>query len=102
VVVAGLGGIFVEILRDVTLGIPPLEESEARAMVHSLRGLPLLEGARGGPAGDLDAFVDVLVRLSSLAIEVGDALDAIDLNPIIVRVAGHGVAAVDALVVRRT
>lgn len=100
VVVAGFGGIFVEILRDAALRIPPLDEPEARAMVRSLRGLPLLEGARGRPAGDLDAFVDVLLRLSSLALEVGDELDAIDLNPVIVRTAGRGVAAVDALALR--
>jgi acyl-CoA synthetase (NDP forming) len=59
----------------------------------------LLHGTRGRPAGDIDALVDVILRLQSLAQDLGDSIAELDINPILVRPAGKGVVAVDALVV---
>jgi acetyltransferase len=91
VIAVGLGGVFVETLRDVQLMLPPLSRREASQALARLRGAALLQGA------DVDALVDVLLRFSELCQDVGDALRAIDVNPVIVRGAGQGLTAVDAL-----
>ncbi|WP_261574096.1 acetate--CoA ligase family protein [Frankia gtarii] len=97
----GLGGIFTEIFRDVAFGVPPFDEARARAIVESTKGVALLRGARGRPAGDLDAVVDTIMKLQALAVDLGDDLAELDINPIIVRPAGQGVVAVDALAIPR-
>lgn len=102
VVVAGLGGIFVEVFDDAALRLPPVDGESARAMLASLRGAPLLEGARGRPVADRDALADIIVRVSALASEVGDRIESLDLNPVIVRAAGNGAVAVDALIAMRS
>lgn len=101
VVVAGLGGIFVEVFDDAALRLPPVDHAGARAMLASLRGAPLLEGARGRPVADHDALADIVVRVSQLACEVGDLIESLDLNPVIVRADGAGAVAVDALITLR-
>ncbi|HEX5501272.1 MAG TPA: acetate--CoA ligase family protein [Thermomicrobiales bacterium] len=100
-VVVGLGGIYVEILRDSALRLPPLAPADARAMLESLRGYPLLRGARGLPPLDVDAAVAALRAFAQLALDLRDEVAAIDVNPLIVLPAGQGVRAVDCLVVRR-
>jgi acetate---CoA ligase (ADP-forming) len=95
----GLGGIFAEVFEDVAFRVPPFTLAQARAMVGETRGVKLLRGARGRPAGDLDALVDTIMKLQRLALEVGDDMSELDVNPLLVLPRGEGVVAVDALVV---
>jgi acyl-CoA synthetase (NDP forming) len=97
----GLGGVFVDVMRDVAFRVGRLNANEARRMLDDVRGVALLRGARGRPAADEEALIDVLVRVSHLAADLRDELSELDLNPLIVLPAGHGVVAVDALLVRR-
>jgi acyl-CoA synthetase (NDP forming) len=98
-VLYGLGGIFAEVFEDVAFRVPPFTRAQARAMVEETRGVKLLRGTRGRPPGDLDALVDAIMKLQRLALEVGDDLAELDVNPLMVLPKGHGVIAVDALVV---
>jgi len=98
-VLLGLGGIFVEVLRDVTFRIAPFGLEEARAMIGELRGKAMLEGARGKPPGDLDALAQTLSKLSLFAAAQKGQFSSIDINPLLVRPKGHGVVALDALIV---
>jgi acetate---CoA ligase (ADP-forming) len=98
VVVFGLGGIYVEVLRDVTFRLAPVRPLSARHMIESVRGFPILQGVRGGPPGDLDRLAEAIERISQLAVEVPEVAE-LDLNPLIVRPAGEGVVAVDARIV---
>lgn len=101
VVAVGLGGVLTEVLGDVSLGVPPFGEAEAYRMVRTLRGHRLLEGHRGQPPADEEALVDVLLRVQQLVLDLGDQLGELDINPLLVRPAGSGVVALDALVVPR-
>ena len=98
-IACGLGGIFVETLRDVELLLPPLGEPDARAALERLRGYPLLRGARGAPPADLGAVVDALLRFSELCLDLQDVAQEIDVNPLVAFEAGRGVCAVDCLIV---
>ena len=97
-VLCGLGGILVEVLKDVAIGIPPLTRSQALDMIKRLRGFAILQGVRGKPAVDIDALADAIVALSRLAMSLRDQLVGLDINPLIVLPQGHGVVAIDALV----
>jgi acyl-CoA synthetase (NDP forming) len=99
VVLLGLGGIFVEVLRDVTFRIAPFGLEEARAMIGELRGAAILKGARGKPPGDLDALAETLSKLSLFAAAQRGQFSSIDINPLLVRPQGKGVVALDALIV---
>jgi acyl-CoA synthetase (NDP forming) len=98
VVVFGSGGVLVEVLEDSSLRLPPLSREDALEMIHETKGARLLQGFRGRPPADLDALADALVRLSQLAVDLGDLVAALDINPLMVLPAGEGVRAVDALV----
>jgi acyl-CoA synthetase (NDP forming) len=98
VVVCGFGGVLVELLKDVALGIPPISRQQAHSLLTGLRGWPLLTGLRGKPPADVDALCDAIVRVSQLAVSLGDQLLALDINPLVVHAATHGVVAADALV----
>ena len=98
----GLGGIFAEVMKDVTFRIAPVSRSEASEMIREIRAFPVLDGARGKPKADVDALVDTIVRLSALAIDLKDAVAEIDINPLFVLPAGEGVVAGDALIKPRT
>ncbi|MGP3984298.1 acetate--CoA ligase family protein [Streptomyces sp. KR80] len=100
-VTVGLGGVLVEVLRDAAVRVPPFGETEARAMLRELRGHALLEGARGAPPADLDALVEVVLRVQRMALEVGDGLAELDINPLVVLDRGQGAVALDALAVCR-
>ena len=94
----GIGGVFVEVLRDVALRVPPFDRTEALAMIAELRGAALLRGARGRPAADVGALADTLVRVAALADARRDRLRALDINPLVVLEDGRGVVAVDWLI----
>jgi acyl-CoA synthetase (NDP forming) len=96
-VMVAAGGVLIEVLRDRRLAVPPIDGPRARAMIDRLSIRPLLDGVRGEPAADLDAVTGALVGLSALAVDLGDRIETLDVNPLI---AGpEGCAAVDALVV---
>jgi acetate---CoA ligase (ADP-forming) len=99
-VVVAAGGVLVELLHDRRLALPPLDERRARELVHGLRVRPLLEGLRGAAPADVGALASAIVRLSVLAGDLGDRLDALDVNPLIV--SPVGCAAVDVLVLPRS
>jgi acetyltransferase len=100
VIAVGLGGIFVDVLRDVQLLLPPVRESAAWAALQRLRAFDALKhGARTHPPADLHTLVDVLIRFSELCQDLGDQVQEIDINPLVVW--QHGAVAVDALVVPR-
>jgi acetyl-CoA synthetase (ADP-forming) len=96
VVLVGLGGLAVEILKDVALAPAPVSPQGARAMIDSLASAPLFRGARGRPPLDVDAVVDAVVRISWLAADLGGRLVDLEVNPLIVDRAGAGAVAVDA------
>ena len=98
VVVFGSGGILVELLKDSSLRLPPLSHREALQMIQETRGARLLQGFRGRPPADVNALADALVRVSQLALDLGDLVAALDINPLVVLPSGQGVRAVDALV----
>ncbi|MET7846737.1 acetate--CoA ligase family protein [Streptomyces avermitilis] len=100
-VTVGLGGVLVEVLRDVAVRVPPFGEDQARAMLGELRGRALLDGVRGGPPVDVDALVEVVVRVQRMALELGDDLAELDINPLMVLPRGQGAVALDALAVCR-
>lgn len=94
----GLGGIFLEVLRDVTYAIPPVSRAQARELLRTLKGWPLLEGARGTGAKDVDAL-SALISTASEAIARRDStVTGFDLNPIMVLDQGRGAVAVDVYV----
>jgi acetate---CoA ligase (ADP-forming) len=96
-VLVAAGGILVELLGDRKLAFPPIDEAGARRLIDGLQVRPMLEGVRGAPASDVDAVARAVSRLSVLAADLGDRLEALDVNPVI---AGPGgCLAVDALVV---
>ena len=94
----GLGGIFVEILQDVVLHRCPFGEDVAEHMIRSIRGAPLLLGARGRPVADIQALAQTLARLSVFAAQAGPRLRSIDLNPVLAMPEGQGAYAVDAVI----
>ena len=93
VVLCGLGGIFVEVLKDVSSGLAPLSRGEAESMIHSLRGYKIIQGTRGQKGVNEEAFIEIIQRLSILlrhAVEIKE----IDINPLLAD--GDDVVAVDA------
>jgi acetate---CoA ligase (ADP-forming) len=95
----GLGGIFVEIFEDVALRVAPLTKTDAATMIRDTKGYKLLAGARGRPEADVSAIEDALLRLSRLALDLETHLSEIDINPLMVGVAGAGAKAADAVMV---
>ncbi|MGQ4807622.1 Trans-feruloyl-CoA synthase FCS1 [Candidatus Entotheonellaceae bacterium PAL068K] len=96
VLMFGLGGVLVEVLKDVAFRIVPLRQRDAEAMIHDIKGLPLLQGYRGAPAADLNALTGMLLRLSDFAHQNPD-IKEIDLNPVYAY--NDGALAVDARVI---
>jgi acetyl coenzyme A synthetase (ADP forming)-like protein len=94
-VVCGLGGVLVELLRDVSFHLTPVSDVDAREMVERLRAQKLLDGYRGMPPGDRQALVDVVLRVSAL-VEIVPELRELDLNPVKVLLPGSGAIVVDA------
>jgi len=97
VVLAGLGGIFTEIVGDTALRVAPVTADEALEMLGELRAYPVLSGARGQATSDLDALAAIIVSVSRLALDC-PSIAELDLNPVFVYQAGQGALAVDALI----
>jgi acyl-CoA synthetase (NDP forming) len=94
----GLGGIFVEVMKDVVFRRCPFGDDVAEQMIRSIKGAPLLLGARGRPPVDIKALAHMLARLSAFAAAAGPRLQSIDLNPVFAMPEGHGAFAADAVV----
>ena len=94
----GLGGIFVEVMKDVVFRRCPFGDDVAEQMIRSIKGAPLLLGARGRPRADIKALAQMLARLSAFAHAAGPRLASIDLNPVFAMPEGHGAFAVDAVI----
>ncbi|ANI80170.1 acetate--CoA ligase family protein [Sphingobium sp. EP60837] len=97
IVVLGIGGILAEVYKDAAIRLAPTTSKEARSMIEEVRGLAVIRGYRGLPAGDCDALADAIVSMSRLA-EIQGIAEA-EINPLFVKPAGQGVVAVDGLVI---
>jgi acyl-CoA synthetase (NDP forming) len=100
-VMVGLGGIFVEVLKDVAIRLLPIDAREAREMLKELHGYKVLEGVRGQGPRDIDALVNAMVGLAEIFAAHRDHLSDMEINPIMVRAQGQGAAAVDVRLVRK-
>ena len=89
----GLGGVFVEVMRDVQFGLAPLSPAESERLIRSIKGAPILAGARGRAPVDLEALVELLERVGRLVTD-HPSISELDLNPVIAT--AEGVVAVDA------
>jgi succinyl-CoA synthetase beta subunit len=99
VLAVGLGGVWVEVLKDSALRLLPVDAAGVRRALGELRGAKLLAGARGTEPADLDAVADVVARVCALAEGLGDDLESLEINPLLVR--GAAIEALDALVTWR-
>jgi acyl-CoA synthetase (NDP forming) len=100
-VMVGMGGVWLELFKDVAFAPPGLGLERARQTIAQTRAAQLLAGYRGAPASDGEALAQAMVNLGRLACELGDVIEAVDVNPVAVRAQGRGVVALDALVVLR-
>src|SRR5690606_11346203 len=100
-VMLGAGGVNVELLKDVSFRIAPVDIRQARAMIAELKSVALLRGYRGAPLADVDALAQTIVRVSDFALAAGQTLESIDLNPLCVMPEGKGVVALDAVILGR-
>ncbi len=95
----GLGGIFVEVLKDVTFRVAPISQKEAEIMLDDIRGARILDGVRGEAPKDKKALADVLSKFAFMIDDLGDEIQESDANPILVYDEGKGVQAVDARII---
>ena len=98
VLLYGMGGIFVEALRDVSLRLCPVSRLDAREMITEVAGSRLLQGFRGSPKSDVEALTDTLVSVSHMAAHLEGTVAELDINPLAVLPEGRGVKALDALI----
>jgi len=94
----GLGGIYVEVLKDVTFRVAPISPLDAKEMIREIRSYHLLQGVRGEQASDQEAIADVLLRISQLVSDFPEIVE-LDINPLLAREVGNGAVAVDARLV---
>lgn len=92
----GLGGIFVEVLKDVSFRLPPISKMEAISMMKEIKGYPILKGIRGAPPVDIDSVADVMEKTSKMVMDLPEIME-LDMNPIILY--EKGLTVVDARVV---
>jgi len=97
----GLGGIHVEVLRDIAFAPVPIDEQEALALLDQLKGAALLGSIRGTPPADCAGLAKLIAKLSGFAADHADLIEEVDLNPVIVHPQGQGLTVVDALIVKR-
>jgi acetyl-CoA synthetase len=97
-IVVGLGGVFVEVLKDAALALAPVQQAEALAMLRGLRGAALLSGFRKSEPVDLEKLAEIVCRASELIADAGGLIAEMDINPLIC--AGSRITAVDGLIVK--
>jgi acyl-CoA synthetase (NDP forming) len=97
-VMFGLGGIFAEVLKDVSFRMAPVTRSVALEMIAEIKGVAVLAGARGAARADVGALADAIVRVSAMAVDLEHHIAELDINPLFVLPEGHGVKAGDALI----
>jgi len=95
----GLGGIFVEVLKDVTFRVAPISEKEAAVMLDEIRGAPILDGTRGEAPRDKKALADTLAKYAFMITDLADEVAESDANPVLVYEEGQGVKVVDARII---
>jgi succinyl-CoA synthetase beta subunit len=100
VLAVGLGGVWVEVLRDAALRVLPAGPAEIRRALGELRGAAVLQGARGAEPADLARVAEVIARIAAVATHLGDHLESLEVNPLLVR--GAHVEALDALITWRS
>ncbi len=100
-VMFGLGGIFVEVLEDVTFRLAPIDVLEAHRMIREIRAFKILEGVRGYPTADLEALAEAISALSIFAAMHREQIISVEANPFLVKAAGEGAAALDAVLITR-
>lgn len=100
VIMCGLGGVFVEVFKDVSLRVAPVSHEEAKIMIDQLKGKVLLEGYRGSEPCDMESLYDLIVKVSQLADKQKNELEELDINPVIINSSGINIA--DALVIRNS
>ena len=98
-IVCGLGGILIEVLKDVSIRRAPIQSNEAEEMLRELKGFPLLNGVRGEKPKDISALTNALVQLSKFAAQHKGKIGEMDINPVWVFNEGHGIAALDGIIV---
>lgn len=91
----GLGGVYIEVIKDVTFRIAPVGASDAEEMIREIRSFPLLQGVRGEKPADINALIDAILRLSQLTTDFPEIME-MDINPLIVFPEGGGTMAIDA------
>jgi len=101
VVMAGSGGVLLELVKDVAFCAPPVSPDKARDLIGRTRAARLMQGYRGGPPLDIDAVADALAGLGRLAMDLPDVIESVDINPFVALPEGQGGRALDALVVLR-
>lgn len=99
VVMFGIGGVLVEVLKDVTFASAPFGEEQALEMIRRIKAYPMLEGVRGAERTDIEALASLLAKISQFAARNADTIDSIDLNPVRVLRGKGGVVALDAVIV---
>ena len=98
VLMFGLGGIFVEIFKDVSYRVCPITKEEANKMIRSIKAFPLLDGYRGQQKADINALVDTMIKCCKL-LEENPQINELDLNPVIIFEEGEGLMVVDARII---
>ena len=101
IVILGSGGVMAEVLDDVAIGMAPMNSNQALDLITQVKGLTLIQGYRGQPKGDVGALVKAIVAISDLAIAEGAQVTEAEINPLLVKLDGQGVVALDGLVVCR-
>jgi len=97
VIIFGLGGIWVELLKDISLRIPPIGREEALRMISEIKGRALLEGFRGMERADIESLIKVIIQIAQMAVDLKDVLISLDLNPLMVLPKRGGVRVVDVV-----
>jgi acyl-CoA synthetase (NDP forming) len=100
-IVLGLGGVLVEVLKDISMRLAPLGRFDVEEMLQELRGASIFQGVRGQAPADTDALIDIALRFSQLCIDLKNDLEEIDINPLLIFDDGKGAKVVDCLMVRR-
>lgn len=101
VIAFGLGGIWVEALKDVRVLMPPFDAADVQAEIGELRAASVLRGARGGAKADLEGLAECIVKFGTMCADLADEIGEIDINPIILAADGKGLTAVDCLITRK-